>query len=128
MSAWDVSLKTLKDKVPDLGSNAALAADLDERIKAAESEFASSIVQLILFGDGTTLNASLDQNVGTGACGNLGNGAFKGMVTENVAGNTYTVKVTATTAKIFDSNGGLIYNGKGSASAGIRGSWPLTFQ
>ncbi|KAF7314998.1 hypothetical protein MIND_00013900 [Mycena indigotica] len=121
MSTWDAAIKAIKEKVPSADE-----AALQATIAHADSEFASSIVDLILFGDGTTLHVSLDTAVGTGDCANLGNGAFKGQLTTPVSG-TYLLTVTATTAKLYDDDGGLIYNGKGSASVGLRNSWPITF-
>ncbi|KAF7315012.1 hypothetical protein MIND_00015300 [Mycena indigotica] len=125
MSTWDASIKSLTDKAP-AAADATAAASLNERVAAADKEFAASVVPLVLWADGSIIYVTTNSQQGQGLCGKTGDGAFKGFQTGWLAG-TYTLVVTATTAQLLNANGLVVYNGIGYASPYIRGSWQISF-
>ncbi|KAF7314994.1 hypothetical protein MIND_00013500 [Mycena indigotica] len=125
MSTWDASLKSLKDKAP-AAAEAAATSSLDERVAAADKEFASSVVPLLLWADGSIIYVTTNNQQGQGLCGKAGDAAFKGFQTGWLYG-TYTLVVTSTTAQLLNANGLVVYNGIGYASPTIRGSWQVSF-
>ncbi|KAF7314995.1 hypothetical protein MIND_00013600 [Mycena indigotica] len=127
MSNWDASLKVLRNKAPAV-AEPSIAAALDARIAAAEREFDASLVWLILYPDGTNLHLGTNglQHYGVGPSRNIGHGAFKGFQHSLFFG-PYTLRVTATSAHLYNPFGIAVYEGTGYAQPSIRGFWSMVF-